>query len=191
MNGLLRLGCKQLSERTVARLSSPLPNDSVWTNYRTNALLSSSPLTILHPPLLHQAYLSKAALSSHFMLPADTANLSYSKLDASSLPSVLTHPFTPPSVYYAEGHSRLVISPILPSPRPTVSPHEAQPAKLPLSPWRHGACLISVAVSLPGMHLHHPASRYTYQSFKTQFRLCLFSWSLIFASLLLYHPFRH
>ena len=196
-----RVRVGQVDERTfeaglqtavwMARLSSPLPNDSVWTNYWTNALLSSSPLTILHPPLLHQAYLSKAALSSHFMLPADTANLSYSKLDASSLPSVLTHPFTPPSVYYAEGHSRLVISPILPSPRPTVSPHEAQPAKLPLSPWRHGACLISVAVSLPGMHLHHPASRYTYQSFKTQFRLCLFSWSLIFASLLLYHPFRH
>lgn len=43
----------------------------------------------LHPPHLHQAYLSKAALSSCFMLPADTASSSCPKLNASSLPSVL------------------------------------------------------------------------------------------------------
>ena len=106
------------------------------------------PWQSLHPPHLHQAYLSKAALSSHFMLPADTANSSYPKLDASSFPSMLTHPFHPTLCLYAEDHSRLVIGPILPSPLPTVSPHETQPAKLPLCPWRHGACLILVAVSM-------------------------------------------
>lgn len=187
MNGLL--SCKQLSERIVVRLSSPLPNDSVWIT----PCFPLHPWQSLHPPHLHEAYLSKAALSSHFMLPADTASSSYPKLDVSSLPSMLTHPFHSTQCLLCRRSFQTCNRPRLTFPMPHRFPTWSsawQVASLSLEVWSFS----DLSGCVPAWNSPPPPRSSLYLSIiqhPVQTLPLLLISSFIFVSLLLYHPFRH